>query len=174
MYIYYFVCVYRLGCKLLNCKLTCQSAADVVEVIYGELYPHYKGRIPSREQFESWRKQLYVFCRWAITDTLQNKCKYVHVMADATTKGKSVKSRKTQIHLTGAIGVLKEEYGGGKFPCQLGFDIIPDGKSETEGNSSLGMLNFDAGPNSNWSRGVSTKKNDLQHDRQHTHGNGRL
>jgi hypothetical protein len=153
-----FLYIYRLGCKLLNCKLTCQSAADVVEVIYSEMHPHYKGRLPSREQFETWRKQLYVFCRWAITDTLQNKCEYVHLADDATTKGKSVASRKTQIHLTGGVGVLKAECGGGKFPFQLGFDIIPDGKAETEGNSSLEMLKFDAGKNSNMSRSVNTSK----------------
>ena len=149
---------FRLGCKLLNCKLTCQSAADVVEVIYGEVYPHYKGRLPSREQFETWRKELYVFCRWAVTDCLQNKCEYLHICSDASTKGKSVASRKTQIHLTGGVGVLKEEFGGGKFSFNLGFDIIPDGKSETEGNSSLEMLHFNAGPNVSMSRSVSTGK----------------
>ncbi len=28
---------FRFGAKLLNCKLTCQSAADVIEVVFGEL-----------------------------------------------------------------------------------------------------------------------------------------
>ena len=57
--------------------------------------------IPSRNQFEQWRKQLYVWCKFAVLDTLQNKCDLVHLADDATTKGKSVASRKTQIHLTG-------------------------------------------------------------------------
>ena len=92
---------FRFGCKLLNCKLTCQSAADVCEVVWAELFPGYTGRLPSREQFEVWRKQLYVWCRFAVLGTLQNKCDVVHLTDDATTKGKSVASWKTQIHLTG-------------------------------------------------------------------------
>ena len=96
-----FVCTSRFGCKLLNCKLTCQSAADVCEVVWGELFPGHGGRRPSRNQFEQWRKQLYVWCKFAVLDTLQNKCDIVHLADDATTKGKSVASRKTQIHLTG-------------------------------------------------------------------------
>ena len=99
----YTALAFRFGAKLLNCKLTCQSAADVLEIVYGELFPHHKGRLPPREQFETWRRQLYLWCRWAITDTLQNKCQYVHLSDDATTKGKSVASRKTQIHLTDAV-----------------------------------------------------------------------
>jgi hypothetical protein len=89
---------------------------------------------------------------------LQNKCEYVHIADDATTKGKSVASRKTQIHLTGGVGVLKKEFGGGKFNFLLGFDIIPEGKAVTEGNASLAALSFDAGVRSNLSRTVCPMK----------------
>ncbi len=66
-------------------------------------------------------------------------------------------SRKTQIHLlTGGVGVLKKEFGGGKF--NLGFDIIPEGKALTEGNASLAALSFDAGVSSNLSRKVCPMK----------------
>ena len=136
---------FRFGCKLLNCKLTCQSAADVVEVVYNELFPHYKDRLPSREQFEVWRRQLYCWCRWAILDTLQNKCEFAHLCDDATTKGKSVASRKIQMHLTGGVGVLKAEYGGGVFTFQAGLHIITDGRAATEGDATVQALSIEAG-----------------------------
>ena len=67
-------------------------------------------------------------------------------------------SRKTHIHLTGGVGVLKKEFGGGKFNFLLGFDIIPEGKAVTEGNASLAALSFDTGASSNLSRKVCPMK----------------
>jgi hypothetical protein len=68
-------------------------------------------------------------------------CDEYHILGDATTGGTSVASRKTQIYQTGAYGVKN----GKQYKVGLNFDVIQNGKAETECQSQIDALELDLG-----------------------------
>ena len=77
--------VYRFCAKLLNCKLTCKSALRVVDVVFEELFPKRKLRVPTRWAMEKFRRIMLLTGRYKSLKVL-SMCDHWHCGGDATTK----------------------------------------------------------------------------------------
>jgi hypothetical protein len=128
---------FRFAAKCLVAGSTCGEIARLVEVFLEEFFPRrfQALRVPDRRQWEEWRMALLLHGRVRVLKLLQ-KMDFYHIAGDATTKGKSKRSRKTGIMQTAARGVKD----GVVYPVVLDFDIIRDGTAETEMRSMVSAL----------------------------------
>ena len=129
--------VFRFAAKCLITGSTCSEIARLVDVFFDCFYPKRAGaiRLPGRRQWEEWRCALLLHGRVRVLKLMQ-KMDLFHIAGDATTKGKSKKSRKTGILQTAGRGVKDGE----KFDVIFNFDVIKDGTAETEMQSMLEAL----------------------------------
>jgi hypothetical protein len=123
---------WRLARKLLVVGITCNHAHRVMEIVYEELFPKRVGlmRIPDRRQWETWRKMLSLEARARLLKFL-NRVDHWHVISDASTKGSSRKSRKTNVLQSAAKGVQGEK----NWDVMLHFDVIRSGSAQEEADS---------------------------------------
>ena len=128
---------FRFAAKCLVAGSACSEIARLVEVFLEEFFPRrlHALRVPDRRQWEEWRMALLLHGRVRVLKLLQ-KMDFYHIAGDATTKGKSKKSRKTGIMQTAARGVKD----GVVYPVILDLDIMRDGAAETEMRSMVAAL----------------------------------
>jgi hypothetical protein len=131
---------YRFAAKILNTKLTCATAKRVTEVFMEEFFPKRSVRIPSVSQWERWRQDMLLTGRYKALKLMQ-LCDVYHILGDATTAGKSLKSRKTSVYQTAAIG----SKGDKTYRVSLDFAVIEDSTAETECNAMLKALELELG-----------------------------
>ncbi len=91
--------------------------------------------MPGRRQWEEWMCALLLHGRVRVLKLIQ-KMDLFHIAGDATTKGKSKKSRKTGILQTAGRGVKD----GATFNVIFNFDVIKDKTAETEMQPMLKAL----------------------------------
>ncbi len=132
---------YRFAAKILNTKLTCATGKRVTEVFMEEFFPKRSSvRIPPVSQWERWRQDMLLTERYKALKLMQ-LCAVYHILGDATTASKSLKSRKTGMYQTAAIG----SKGDKTHRVSLAFAVIEDSTTETECNAMVKALQLELG-----------------------------
>lgn len=90
--------VFRFAAKCLVTGCTCAGIARLLDVFFESFFSKRAGviRVPDRRQWEEWRCALLLHGRVRVLKLMQ-KVDLFHIAGDATTKGKSKRSRKTGI-----------------------------------------------------------------------------
>ena len=88
--------VFRFAAKCLVTGCTCAGIARLLDVFFESFFSKRAGviRVPDRRQWEEWRCALLLHGRVRVLKLMQ-KVDLFHIAGDATTKGKSKRSRKT-------------------------------------------------------------------------------